>query len=74
MSDPIIAIIRETPGLSALIAKRLRITAKAVRLWRQVPPKRARTVAKLLKMHPHVVRPDIYPPPRRPRQNVKEEV
>jgi DNA-binding transcriptional regulator YdaS (Cro superfamily) len=78
MSDPIIAIIRDTKGLTVLLAKRFGISGSAIRQWERVPPKRALPVARFLKLHPHVVRPDIYPPPRRPRRlsetSVKQEV
>jgi hypothetical protein len=66
-TDPVIAEIRATRGMQTAIAKKLRISVAAVGLWKQVPPKHAVKVGKFLGRHPHFIRPDIYPKPRKPK-------
>jgi hypothetical protein len=64
-ANPVLAAIRNKRGFAATLGKRLGITRSAVWMWERVPPKHALTVAKFMKLHPHRVCPDIYPPPRK---------
>jgi hypothetical protein len=56
----IIHLIRERK-LGAPIAKACGIKRQAVGQWRQVPSKRVLTVAKIARVPPHRIRPDLYP-------------
>jgi hypothetical protein len=69
--DPIIAELRARRGRMSALAKKLRISVAAVGLWKQVPPKHAVKVGKFLGRHPHFIRPDIYPRPRKPKTSRK---
>ncbi len=64
-ANPVLVAIREQRGLAPKLAKRLGISREAVWLWRRVPAEHALIVAEMLKLPPHKVRPDLYPPPRR---------
>ena len=48
------------------------LTKQAISDWKKsksgVPPSRVLIVAKLLKLQPHDIRPDIFPPPGRSRK------
>lgn len=54
-------VIAETDGLSAVVAKALKISRQAISQWRRVPAERVLTVAPLIGLSPHQIRPDIYP-------------
>jgi len=60
--DKAIAKIRGERGLSAQIARELGIHRVAVYQWERVPVNRVLQVAKIIKMRPSQIRPDIYPP------------
>jgi len=64
-SNPVLAAIRNERGLATKLGNKLGITRSAVWMWRRVPPEHARIVAKFMKLHPHEVCPDLYPPPRK---------
>lgn len=63
--DAVVAEIRSTRGQQTILAKKLRISRSAIGLWKKVPAKHAVKVAKFLGRHPHFIRPDIYPRPRK---------
>lgn len=65
VSDPVIRIMREDRGLMTKIAKRLGITRSAVNLWQRVPVSHVHRVAGIMDIPPHVIRPDIFLPPRK---------
>jgi pyruvate kinase len=69
--DPVIGKIKQDRGFGTWLAAKLKISRSAVHQWTKVPPKRVWHVAKLLDMQPHTIRPDIFPPPRRPKGSVK---
>lgn len=60
---PVLARIRREKGLAPLIAAALGISREAVWNWKRVPAERVRTVAKLLGIAEHRIRPDLYSPP-----------
>jgi DNA-binding transcriptional regulator YdaS (Cro superfamily) len=68
-NDIALAHIQKNRGLAAHIARQLGITRSAVNKWNRVPAERALAVAKILRMPRHMIRPDIYPSPKRNRQN-----
>jgi pyruvate kinase len=70
-NDPVIGKIKQDRGFGAWLAAKLKISNSAVYQWTKVPPKRVYRVAKLLDLHPHTIRPDIFPPPRRPKGSAK---
>lgn len=47
------------------LAKALGISTAAVSQWRKVPAKRVGTVANLVGLSPHEIRPDLFPAPER---------
>lgn len=55
-------IITKAGGVTA-VARACGLTHPSVSVWRQVPPRHARTVAKLAGLHPNDIRPDLYDPP-----------
>jgi hypothetical protein len=63
--NPVLQTIQNERGFAAKLAEHLGITRSAVWMWRRVPPRHALAVAKLMKLHPHRVCPEIYPPPRK---------
>ena len=75
--DPIVAEIRSRRGQLTILAKKLSISRSAIGIWKQVPAKHAVKVGKFLGLHPHFIRPDIYPPPRKrkvPRKSLSNVV
>lgn len=54
------------------IAGECRTTASAVRQWKQVPWNRVLVVESITGRPRHLIRPDIYPPPRPATENPKE--
>jgi len=58
--DTICATIKETRGLPARIAAACGIRRQAVYQWERVPVERVRVVAKLMKISPKQIRPDIF--------------
>jgi hypothetical protein len=63
-TDPIIARIKSERGLQAHIGKACGISRQAVVDWVRVPSTRVVTVAKILGIAPHQIRPDVFPKPR----------
>lgn len=61
----ILAVIRNERGLATQLGNLLGISRSAVGQWRRVPSAHVLEVAKFLRVHPHDIRPDLYPPPRR---------
>lgn len=59
-----ILLIRTPRGRISAIARALGITAWAVAKWRRVPAERVLAVERITGIPRHVLRPDIYPPPR----------
>jgi hypothetical protein len=64
-NNPVLAAIRNERGLAGKLGKHLGISRSAVWMWTRVPPKHALKVAKLMKLHPHHVSPELYPAPRK---------
>lgn len=62
--DPAIRRIRRKIQLPTL-AKRLRIARQAPYAWRRVPAARVLAVSRITGIEPHLLRPDLYPPPRK---------
>lgn len=60
--DPTLTLIREQK-LGTKIAKACGITRQAISLWPQVPWNRVLIVSQITGRPPHLIRPDIYPPP-----------
>jgi hypothetical protein len=68
---PVLSAIRNRRGLATQIGNHLGITRAAVWGWQRVPPKHALNVARFMKLHPHEVCPDLYPPPRKARSGTR---
>jgi len=66
--DPAMRRLRDEAWLPK-IAETLKIARQAPYAWRQVPHQRVLDVARLTKMKPHELRPDLYPPPRKRKRN-----
>jgi DNA-binding transcriptional regulator YdaS (Cro superfamily) len=66
--DPAIRRLRDDRQLP-LIAEQLKIARQAPYAWKKVPPLRVQEVARITGLKPHALRPDLYPPPRRRREN-----
>lgn len=60
--DQVVARIRRERGLQTRIAILLGITRSAVGNWKRVPPRHVQRVSELIALHPHTIRPDIFPP------------
>lgn len=58
------AVIERAGGATSL-AKALGISTAAVSQWRKVPAKRVGTVANIVGLTPHEIRPDLFPAPER---------
>ena len=69
--NPVLAARRNVPGFASRLGKHLGISRSAVWDWKRVPPKHARAIAKFMKLHPHQVCPEIFPPPRKPRSETR---
>jgi hypothetical protein len=63
--NPVFAARKTLPGFAGRLGRHLGITRSAVWAWKRVPPKHAPAVAKFMKLKPHQVCPEIYPPPRK---------
>lgn len=61
-----ISVIVKLAGGPTHLARQLGIKHTSVLGWRQVPPTRAREVARLAGLHPSQVRPDLYDLPSAP--------
>lgn len=57
--DPI-QIIKESRGLAVRIAEECGIARTAVYQWKRVPVHRVKIVARILKLKPGQIRPDIF--------------
>lgn len=71
VTDPVIAAMRSDRGLMTKIAKRLGITRSAVNQWQRVPAGHVHRLSKIMDLHPHSIRPDIFPKPRKPKQSAQ---
>lgn len=58
--DKVMAYIRNTRGMSVRVAEACGIERAAVYQWTQVPIERVHQVAKVIKMTPEKIRPDIF--------------
>lgn len=58
--DKVVAYIRSVRGMPTRIAKACGIERSAVYQWTHVPVERVHTVAKVIKMTPEQIRPDIF--------------
>ncbi|HMF48271.1 MAG TPA: hypothetical protein VK603_06505 [Candidatus Saccharimonadales bacterium] len=67
-ANPVLTAIRMNKGLAARIGDECGIGRTAVWMWKRVPADHALTVAKLLRISRHRVRPDLYPAPQRKRR------
>ena len=63
--DPGMLLIRSQRGMISLIAAELGIRQSAVSMWERVPAERLIEVWRVTKIPRYVLRPDIYPPPKR---------
>jgi hypothetical protein len=61
--DDVCRLIQQSPATVQAVAKACGITRQAVHQWRKVPSTRVLTVAKVLGVKPHVIRPDCYEAP-----------
>ena len=68
VTDPVIATIRANADLAEKIAKSLGISRSAIRQWQRVPANRVHRLSTIMSLHPHFIRPDIFPKPRKPKQ------
>jgi DNA-binding transcriptional regulator YdaS (Cro superfamily) len=66
--DPAIRRLREDRQMPS-IAEGLKIARQAPYAWKRVPAERVRDVARITGMRPHELRPDLYPPPRKRRND-----
>lgn len=64
MHDEAMRMIRAKRGLMLRIANGLKISPSAVVSWKRVPPLRVLRVEELSAIPRHVLRPDLYPPPK----------
>lgn len=55
--------LRMKRGLRAEVARELGITHAAVRQWQEVPAERCWRVSEIVGIPPHILRPDVFPPP-----------
>ena len=69
--NPVLVAIRNERGLATKLGNLVGISRSAVWMWRRVPPGHVLAVAKFMKLHPHEVCPDLYPPPRRAKANTR---
>ena len=58
--DEVCTTIMATRGLPAEIAKACGIRRQAVYQWKAVPPHWVNTVAKIMKLPPEKIRPDVF--------------
>lgn len=63
MTDDILRRAIDAAGGPTKLAKALGVTHSAVSHWTRVPAERVLAVAKASGIAPHLLRPDIYPPP-----------
>ncbi len=63
MRDPPLAELLARRGAVTRIAAGLGISAAAVSQWQRVPAERVAELAALLDLPPHLLRPDLHPPP-----------
>lgn len=70
--DPVVARIRKVRGFQTILADKLGITPAAVGQWPRVPAKHVYRVARILDLHPHTIRPDIFPPPRKSKRSLEK--
>ncbi len=56
--------IKKAEGIIAL-ARLINCTKQNVSQWKRVPAERVLQVSRVTKLPPHVLRPDLYPKPRR---------
>jgi hypothetical protein len=68
-NDLVLHMVQTVRGTAPRIAEVCGINREAVWQWQQVPAKHVLNVEELLDIPRHLIRPDIYPPPRRRRQN-----
>jgi hypothetical protein len=64
-TDPTVAKIKSERGLQTRIGKACGISRQAVDDWVRVPSTRVIIVAKILGIAPHVIRPDVFPRPKK---------
>jgi len=64
-NNPAISLIHNVRGTARRIAKACDISKEAVWNWKRVPAERVLVVSRVTKIPRHLIRPDIYPPPRR---------
>jgi DNA-binding transcriptional regulator YdaS (Cro superfamily) len=64
--------LREHHSLTR-IAGELGLTRQAVQWWERVPPKHVLMVARITRISRHVLRPDIYGPPRKQSNGRKRD-
>jgi hypothetical protein len=62
--DPVIHVLRRD-GWFPIIAAKLNIRRQAPYSWRRVPPARVLAIARITRIPCHMLRPDLYPAPRR---------
>ncbi len=60
MMSPEIRKAIDKAGGPVAVARRLGVKHQAVSAWRQVPPARVRALAKIIRLSPAKIRPDLY--------------
>ena len=68
LNNPALMAIREQRGLATKLAVLCSISRTAVWNWKRVPPRHAVKVARALNMPVHMVRPDVFPAPRKEKK------
>jgi DNA-binding transcriptional regulator YdaS (Cro superfamily) len=67
--DRVLHLVKTVRGTAPRIAEVCGINREAVWQWTQVPAQHVLNVEQLLGIPRHLIRPDIYPPPKRRRLN-----
>lgn len=68
-ANPVIEAIRTRKGLAAILGAKLGITREAVWMWERVPPRHGPRVARIMKLPLKSVCPEMFPPPRKVRED-----
>jgi len=64
--DEIMKMIFSKTGFASEIARQLGVTPQNVAAWNRVPAHHVKEVARLIKMSPSQIRPDVFGQPKRP--------
>ena len=58
--NPILTSVFARTGNMSILARKLGITRQAVSKWRQIPVEHIHVIAKMVRMKPEELRPDIF--------------